>query len=364
MERRTIKAATAFTLVELLVVIAIIGILVALLLPAIQAAREAARRNSCVSNAKNISLAVLNYHDQNKHFPISDDYSPDAPYDQVAKTTVSGAQDTKRAARMLSGAGWIPRVLPQMEEQALYDQLKIGFDGRPVAPNTDQSWIKKTGVNLNNTVVIAAAATQPAVLKCPSDENAGPKQSQFPFTGTNVTSSPYLVATTNYKGNAGDVSFWQPQPPHNTPAGYWCNPDPNMYRAVDAPGILWRYTYYNGGVKINKIVDGTSHTFLIGEASPVDGNSPAWSSDGDWATTGVAINWDFNTSGSCKDGGGALNTGLATCWPNIRGFRSYHPGGVNFAFTDGSVQFISDSIEHTVYRALSTKAGGEVVGSF
>lgn len=361
MERKTLKTVAGFTLVELLVVIAIIGILVALLLPAIQAAREAARRNSCVSNSKNISLALLNYHDQNKRFPINDDYSNDPLYDPATKMTVV---DKKRSTKMLSGAGWIPRVLPQLEEQALYDQMKVGFDGRPVAPNTDQSWIKQTGINLNNATVIAAAGSQPAVLKCPSDENVGPRQSQFPYTGASVPVSPYLVATTNYKGNAGDVSFWQPQPPHNTPAGYWCNTDPNMYRAIDAPGILWRYSYYNGGVKITKIGDGTSHTFLIGEASPVDGNSPAWSSDGDWAITGVALNWDFSTSGSCKDGSGGLNTGLATCWPNIRGFRSYHPGGVNFAFADGSVQFISDSIEHTVYRALSTKAGGEVVGAF
>src|SRR4051794_706762 len=99
----------AFTLVELLVVIAIIGILVALLLPAIQAAREAARRSSCSNNLKNLGLAALNHHDVMKHFPVSYGaaYAGEAPVPQ-------------------SGAGWILNMLPQLEETTLYDQFKQG----------------------------------------------------------------------------------------------------------------------------------------------------------------------------------------------------------------------------------------------
>src|SRR3954451_1827732 len=95
---------SAFTLVELLVVIAIIGILVALLLPAIQSAREAARRTGCSNNLKNLGLAALNHHDVNKHFPVS-----------------NGAAYAQEAPVLQSGAGWILNTLPQLEESALYD---------------------------------------------------------------------------------------------------------------------------------------------------------------------------------------------------------------------------------------------------
>ena len=106
-----------FTLVELLVVIAIIGILVALLLPAIQAAREAARRTSCSNNLKNLGLAVLTHHDAMKHFPVSNGaaYAGESP---------PGVTQ--------SAAGWILNTLPQLEEQSLYDQFKAGgaFEGQ------------------------------------------------------------------------------------------------------------------------------------------------------------------------------------------------------------------------------------------
>src|ERR1700754_596877 len=111
----TNRNRSGFTLVELLVVIAIIGILVAMLLPAIQSAREAARRSSCSNNLKNLGLAALNHHDINKHFPVSygATYAGEAPVPQI-------------------GAGWIFNTLPQLEESALYDKFKAGgaFEGR------------------------------------------------------------------------------------------------------------------------------------------------------------------------------------------------------------------------------------------
>src|SRR3990172_5967694 len=125
----------------------------------------------------------------------------------------------------------------------------------------------------------------------------------------------------------------------------------DCHYGIDCFGIFWRFTYHRGGVKMKEITDGTSHTFLIGEASPVDGNSPAWSSEGDWAVTGIGINFDSQNYAACVPAG--------TCWWNMRGFRSSHPGGVHFAFADGSISFILDSIDHPIYRALSTREKGD-----
>jgi len=373
MNRRVATRAGGFTLVELLVVIAIIGILVALLLPAIQAAREAARRSQCSNNLKNLSLAALNYHDQKKAFPVDEDYSNFPPQridlNSGAATNYSDPYRDITSAERLDGGGWILRILPQLEEQALYDRFKApanaGLNGGWVLGQTVAQF---AGMNFDSPDFRQALASQPDVLRCPSNlEWSGPRQDQFPYSAPNhVASQPCTVATTCYKGNSGDGGF-EPSPAQQ-PTAFWVhvgnnNAIINCYRGVDCYGIFWRYTYARKGVKMKDISDGTSKTILIGESSPEDGNSPAWSSDGDWAIAGVALNWDWKTAGECLDGSGAPNAGLRSCWPLMKGFRSYHPGGVQFAYADGSVAFLSDSIEHATYRALSTRAWGEVVGS-
>jgi prepilin-type N-terminal cleavage/methylation domain-containing protein/prepilin-type processing-associated H-X9-DG protein len=356
-----------FTLVELLVVIAIIGILVALLLPAIQAAREAARRSQCTNNLKNVALAAITYHDAHKHFPVDEDFGGDPPdiVDLITGQWRSQPPDPFRTARTLSGAGWIVEVLPQLEEQAMYDQFQ---------PYLDKQWLfSQLGMNANTPELRAALAVQPPVLLCPSDQFPGPRDDQYPYStaATHVTGAPVLVGVTCYKGNGGDTGFAdsRTQPPFNEPRGYW-NGGPtyttttppltfDCHYAIDCLGIFWRYSYARGGVKMKEITDGTSHTFLVGESSPVDGNSPAWSSDGDWAVTGVGINFDWQSITACVSPSGA-----PACWWNMRGFRSSHPGGVHFAFADGSITFISDDIAHPTYRALSSRAFGDSPGDY
>ncbi|HVT28188.1 MAG TPA: DUF1559 domain-containing protein [Lacipirellulaceae bacterium] len=359
-----VRRPAAFTLVELLVVIAIIGILVALLLPAIQAAREAARRIQCSNNIKNLALATLNYHDITKHFPVDEDIYNDPP-DVIDLTNgrwiSSGAPDPYIDNGTLSGAGWIVMVLPQLEEQGLFDQFK---------PYLDKKWYQvKQGLNKDDPALRAALAVQPAVLICPSDQFPGPRSDQFPYSSSDHVNNPaWTVAVTCYKGNAGDTAYDKSDdlPPFNTPLGYWSGGPQytfsgqkmDCHYAHDCFGILWRETYARGGVKIKEITDGTSHTVLIGEGSPVDGISAAWVSECDWATAGIQINWDWRSFPPCA------SNGVPSCYWDMRGFRSSHPGGVQFAFCDGSVRFIPDNIDHPVYRALSTRKKGDYTGEY
>ncbi|MEM8944359.1 MAG: DUF1559 domain-containing protein [Planctomycetota bacterium] len=355
-----------FTLVELLVVIAIIGVLVSLLLPAVQSAREAARRASCLNNLKNVALAAINFHDQRGAFPVDEDYwsqskSTDRGRDMIqdvdtAERTVSWVRrDTFPIPEEgLDGGGWIVRVLPYLEQQAIYDRFDIPDHG------VNGEWYDRNRLGMNYTIdpdFRSAIETQPQVLVCPSNEFGGPRNDQWPYTdGGRVPFANELeVATTCYKGNAGDTAFafqesFAPQPP----GLYTYDPLFDCHTGNDCVGMLWRTTYMRGGVEMREVTDGASNTFLIGEASPVDGNSAAWSSDGDWAIASIELNWDWETSGACT------NVGAAECWPRIRGFRSDHPGGAQFAMVDGSARFVQDEIEPLVYRALSTRRGGEV----
>lgn len=361
----------AFTLVELLVVIAIIGILVALLLPAVQAAREAARRMQCVTNMKNLALAAINYHDTNGAFPVDEDYRANGGIQKVDVGSLTWEWDPKGRARFLpeeglDGGGWIVRVLPFFEEQSLYDQFDIPDRG------INGDWNDNSRRGMNNTIdpaFVAALGQQPSVLNCPSDEFAGPQVgTQFPYSdggqvgGIFANQSP--VATTSYKGSAGDGHFeWEETPTvFKDPVDFWTyqTPDPfQCYSGDDCVGMFWRTTYARGGVKLRTVTDGTSNTFLIGETSPLDGNSAAWSSDGDWAITAIELNWDYvstcglETSDPKRSG--------PECWKQIRGFRSFHPGGANFARVDGSVEYVTDSVNHLVYRARSTRNQQETV---
>ena len=360
--KNRLKPFPAFTLVELLVVIAIIGILVALLLPAVQAAREAARRVQCSNNLKNLGLAALAFHDARKRFPVDEDpYSnPPAIIDLNNSRWIERAADPLRDANKLSGAGWIVELLPQLEEQALYNQFQ---------PYLDRAWTLKQGINANDPALREALAVQPAVLLCPSDQFQGPRDDQNPFINSSeVPGAPVRVAVTCYKGNAGDTAYVDSdnQLPFNSPVGYWSGGPEytqsqpqftlDCHAGVDCTGIIWRFNYHRGGVKIREITDGKSHTFLIGEASPVDGNSPAWTSAGDWAVTGIGLNFDWESYAACVP--------VGSCWWNMRGFRSNHPGGVQFVFVDGSQRFISDNIDHPIYRALSTRNKGDLTSGY
>ncbi|MFO1064952.1 MAG: DUF1559 domain-containing protein [Pirellulales bacterium] len=302
-----------FTLVELLVVIAIIGILVGLLLPAVQQAREAARRMQCSNNLKQLGLALHNYHDAHKRFPFA----------SGGTVPPSGSP----------GYSAVSLLLPYMEQAPLWNQIDFRL------PLTDP---------VNNN---ARLASVPGFL-CPSDR-ANPQ----PQTGGAI----------NYMVNKGSLHLWS---------------DPTC-NGVFIPGKSFRMA---------DITDGTSNTAAFSERLLCDGNNgvvdlqaDVFLGTGDPANPDEAIQMCYATNASNLANQFPLfmgapwmngqHTYMHVDTPNRRscGFyptkatmpaTSRHTGGVNMGLCDGSVNFVTQSVDRTTWRALGTRAGGEVVGEY
>jgi len=297
-----------FTLVELLVVLSIIAALMALLLPAVQASREAARRNHCQNNLKQLGLAALQHESMQRQLPIS----------------VSPFNEGPRPWPKRDGRGWILTVLPHLGQQALYDQFAQVF-------GTDFL----SGGGLRDPSVAQAMQTRLSVLQCPSDDSARSlSTTQWNWEGT-------PVALTNYKGSIGDNRMGGSQSMHS-------GSEPDCISTGKCPGLFYRLTYLVP-VQIAQIRDGTSNTLMIGEDVPEhNAHSTAFYANGDYASTYAPLNF-FPDPPRPRD------------WWDVMSFRSRHPGGASFCFADGAVRFLSQGIDHALYRALSTKAGREPV---
>lgn len=297
------RRSRGFTLVELLVVIAIIGTLVALLLPAVQAAREAARRVSCQNNVKQIGLSLHNYHDVYKVLPATRTIRP---------------RHT-----------WAPFMFPFMEQTNLQDQYNWNVD-----------W--------NHPVNQSAVATQVSTFRCPSAPGATDRRDTF-RNGIEAAASDYAPVA----GVANVVVL----------AGYITDTD---LRGAMSAG-RW--------VRLAEIVDGTSNTILFGE----DAGRPAfWISSGIGPQNNDPGGGNLSVSnGRVKGAGWAddsntipLHTfrhdGLSVpgpcpinCTNNNEAF-SFHPGGVDSVFADGSVRFLFETIAISTYAGLITRSGGEI----
>ena len=308
---------TGFTLIELLVVIAIIAVLIALLLPAVQSAREAARRATCVNNLKQIGIALHNYHDSRNTFPPG--Y---CSYWRADSGDAGTAEDDLGA-----GWGWGSMILPQLEQNSLYNSINFNLS-MAFAANT------------------TAQLVRVASFLCPSDSTA----LTVPVRDQTNTNTVYTVAAANYVGMYG------------------------LGEIGAAPGAGNGMFFRNSRISFAELLDGSSNTIAIGERSH-NLSYVTW--------TGRAVGgWLFKTSS--VEGGtdtfqvdpeesftmilGPVGLENLPRTPNnprahVEDYWSRHPGGVNFVFGDGSVHFIKSTISPSVYQALATRGGKEVVSA-
>jgi prepilin-type N-terminal cleavage/methylation domain-containing protein len=359
---------SAFTLVELLVVIAIIGILVALLLPAVQAAREAARRAQCTNNLKQFGIAIQNYENSKKQLPAGA-YWNDVRDSNKGECDFSCDRTDKNPHCCVKDAGSLHVfLLPYMEEQALYDMFDLEING------VDEQ-VGAGGTPLGSTYV--------ASFVCPSDEHPGEashtKQARF---GILTVEQLKTFKISNYAASRGPThqenggtGICEHKVAWNNSVGppvqAASNPGPIAYMYPDsftecvAPGMgcfkefggpFTRLAYH---VKLRQITDGLSNTIFVGEvrARCSKHTSEGWAyshSGNGLISTLVPINWD-----SCVDDPKARNCRHWDTWVGDVGFKSAHPGGALFVLGDASVQFLPESIDPRVYNVLGGKADGE-----
>jgi prepilin-type N-terminal cleavage/methylation domain-containing protein len=301
-----------FTLIELLLVVAIIGTLIALLLPAVQAAREAARRSACVNNLKQLGLAISNYEAAKKALP------------QGAKWGRWGPLPQRR-----DHGSMLVILLPFIEQQAIYNQFD--FSQRSI-----------DDAKAPGSTTLIGSNPIPLYL-CPSDER------EELYDGL----SPH-----NYAASRGPTGLYE------NPACPCPNPWASLELAPldDQVEYAGPFTRIGLSCKLSAITDGLSNTIFVGEVRPICSihSRAGWSitnNGNGYCSTLIPINFD-----TCKeDAPDACNRPMN--WTTEVGFKSAHPGGAEFLFGDGSVHFYSQDVDHQAYQYLGAKADGQTAAT-
>lgn len=299
-----------FTLVELLVVIAIIGVLVGLLLPAVQAARESARRSHCVNNLRQIGVALTNYHDTHGALPAG---SPDCC--------------------SVPGSIWTTSTFPFIEQQAAFDRLKLT---KPFNDSTSNGEAVKQVVptficpsggrasapiftdRFNHNPVIAAGTWYTASMG-----PTMPDQCPFCPAGQSPNENNYCCQGNNFGTNAG-----------------------NGYQQGNSVGMFGRHRLPK--VSFEKVTDGLSNTIMSGESLPEECVFfSLYATNFTLTSTTIPLNTRISDNGRGER------------WWETSGFKSEHPGGAHLAMGDSSVHFVNETIDYRAYNQLGTRAGGE-----
>lgn len=320
----------AFTLVELLVVIAIIGVLVALLLPAVQSARESARRTSCVNNLKQMTLGALNLEGAHGHLP-------------AGGWGHHWVGDADLGSGAMQPGGWLFGILPYIEETAFYSRAGDG-------QTDDISTAQRDGAR-------SCVESPLTIVNCPSRRPVRPYTTTeiYPSGYHPVNASPVLSAgRSDYAANGGDRGLDHGSGPPNLATAlnpsYWSRQEPPRFTGV---------IFYRSEIGLREIIDGTTHTYLAGEKylqpdfyetgeDPADNETwcTGWNNDNYRIASEASGNPRFVLQ-PIQDREGFANT---------KGFGSAHASGFSVAFVDGSVRHLAYSIEPHVHMALANRA--------
>ncbi|RIK81713.1 MAG: hypothetical protein DCC67_07925 [Planctomycetota bacterium] len=311
--RQSARRRPGFNLVELLAAMAVIGVLIALLLPAIQAAREAARRSTCANNQRQVAVAMRLYEAAHGAFPPGR-----LGCDDEGETTPIAVCPPGLPADRKTGASGFIEILPQLELKSLYRELAVEQGGLWNRNVSDLGWY------YYNPAKVGAVKRQVAVFRCPSDTSQA----------ISDVYAPVLAATGSYAMVHGTLGPGAP----GYAKGAAKYENDGMFKYVTA-------------VKAKEVTDGLSHTVLLGEVVFAD----TWESTNAW--TYARLNADaLRTTANMLNtppGGGALVD------RQNGAFASHHPGGALFAYADGHVGFLADGIDPAPYNAAASIAGAD-----